>query len=57
MHDGMDTSGSGTILEALSLNKTTIVVVNEKLMDNHQTEIAHVMGQSSVRSSASFPFG
>lgn len=39
------TAGSGTILEALSLKKRLIVVVNERLMDNHQTEIASVMEQ------------
>jgi beta-1,4-N-acetylglucosaminyltransferase len=38
-------AGSGTILEGLSLGKRMIVVVNDKLMDNHQMEIASVMGQ------------
>ncbi|KAF9982971.1 N-acetylglucosaminyldiphosphodolichol N-acetylglucosaminyltransferase catalytic subunit alg13, partial [Modicella reniformis] len=32
-------AGSGSILEALRLNKKLIVVVNEDLMDNHQLEL------------------
>ena len=32
--------GAGCISEALSCNKPLIVVVNEKLMDNHQFELA-----------------
>ena len=39
-------AGSGTILEGLSIGKKLVVVVNDKLMDNHQTEIASVMGQA-----------
>jgi beta-1,4-N-acetylglucosaminyltransferase len=38
-------AGSGTILEGLSIGKKMVVVVNDKLMDNHQMEIASVMGQ------------
>ncbi|CAG9332731.1 unnamed protein product [Blepharisma stoltei] len=33
-------AGAGSILEALRKNKKLIVVVNQKLMDNHQLEIA-----------------
>ncbi|GAB5586950.1 N-acetylglucosaminyldiphosphodolichol N-acetylglucosaminyltransferase catalytic subunit alg13 [Umbelopsis nana] len=33
-------AGSGSILESLRLHKRLIVVVNEKLSDNHQDELA-----------------
>ncbi|KAI8580875.1 hypothetical protein K450DRAFT_234993 [Umbelopsis ramanniana AG] len=33
-------AGSGSILESLRLHKQLIVVVNEKLLDNHQDELA-----------------
>ena len=36
-------AGSGSILEALSLEKMLVVVVNENLMGNHQTELAEQM--------------
>ncbi|CAO3584942.1 unnamed protein product [Absidia cylindrospora] len=36
-------SGSGTILQALRLHKRLVVIVNESLLDNHQTELAQIM--------------
>ena len=38
-------AGAGTVMEALRLQKLRlIVVINSKLMDNHQTELADAMG-------------
>ncbi|KAF9124237.1 N-acetylglucosaminyldiphosphodolichol N-acetylglucosaminyltransferase catalytic subunit alg13 [Mortierella sp. 14UC] len=36
-------AGSGSILEALRLNKKLVVVVNEDLMDNHQMELGSAL--------------
>lgn len=33
-------AGTGSVLDALRIGKHPVVVVNSKLMDNHQTEIA-----------------
>ena len=33
-------AGAGSVLEALELGKRLVVCVNEKLMDNHQAELA-----------------
>mmetsp|Transcript_2115 Transcript_2115/g.1960 ORF Transcript_2115/g.1960 Transcript_2115/m.1960 type:complete len:178 (-) Transcript_2115:18-551(-) len=36
-------AGAGSIMEALSMQKHTIVVINNDLMDNHQLELAHAL--------------
>ena len=41
-------AGSGSILEALSLKKRLIVVINTELMDNHQLELACALENESL---------
>eukprot|EP00980_Cylindrotheca_fusiformis_P017850 scaffold5653_cov147-Cylindrotheca_fusiformis.AAC.12 len=36
-------AGAGTVMEALRLQKKLVVVINTKLMDNHQEELAEAM--------------
>ncbi|XP_047337562.1 UDP-N-acetylglucosamine transferase subunit ALG13 homolog [Impatiens glandulifera] len=38
-------AGSGSIFESLRLSKPLIVVVNEDLMDNHQSELAEELAE------------
>lgn len=38
-------AGSGSIFESLRLGKSLIVVVNEELMDNHQSELAEELAE------------
>ncbi|CAL5378958.1 unnamed protein product [Camellia sinensis] len=38
-------AGSGSIFETLKLGKALIVVVNEDLMDNHQSELAEELAE------------
>lgn len=41
----MLTPGSGSILDALRVNASLIVVPNPRLLDNHQEELASAMAQ------------
>ena len=36
-------AGAGSVFEALSMNKPTLVIVNETLMHNHQVELAETL--------------
>ncbi|GFU97721.1 putative bifunctional UDP-N-acetylglucosamine transferase and deubiquitinase ALG13, partial [Trichonephila clavipes] len=43
-------AGAGTILESLIEHKPLITVLNDKLMDNHQTELAEEMAKEGYLS-------
>lgn len=38
-------AGAGTLMEALTLQRKIVTVINTKLMDNHQTELAHALSR------------
>lgn len=38
-------AGAGTVMECLRLEKRFVVVINTRLMHNHQTELADAMGR------------
>jgi beta-1,4-N-acetylglucosaminyltransferase len=39
-------AGSGSILESLRMRKACLAVINERLMDNHQNELAYELAAS-----------
>ncbi|KAI9092353.1 glycosyl transferase [Phlyctochytrium arcticum] len=41
-------AGAGCILEALAMQKPLLVVINGKLMDNHQADLAHAFQEMRV---------
>lgn len=44
-------AGAGSIMEALSLQKPLLVVINENLMDNHQTELSDTLHEQGYLTS------
>lgn len=40
-------AGAGTCLEVLRMNKRLLIVVNDNLMDNHQSELAEQLAQDN----------
>jgi UDP-N-acetylglucosamine transferase subunit ALG13 len=47
--------GAGSILEILTLQKSSIGVINEDLMDNHQRELAIAMREKGLMRIADRP--
>jgi beta-1,4-N-acetylglucosaminyltransferase len=45
-------AGAGTIMETLKLGKPLLVVVNDKLMQNHQTDVAQALRDRGLLSMA-----
>jgi beta-1,4-N-acetylglucosaminyltransferase len=41
-------AGAGTLMEALTLQRKIVTVINTILMDNHQTEVAHALAQYNL---------
>ncbi|CEM24395.1 unnamed protein product [Vitrella brassicaformis CCMP3155] len=48
-------AGAGSILEALRAQKRLLVVINDALMDNHQTEVAEAMHDDNYLTTATSP--
>lgn len=62
LHDHMSSAdvvlchaGAGSIMEALSLQKRVIVVINNDLMDNHQLELARALERRQLIGVVSHP--
>jgi len=38
-------AGAGSVMDCLEARRPTLVVINDQLMDNHQTELAHKLAE------------